>query len=414
MMEQFLSMLMIILPAAGIITAVLYVIYKNSFVFKLWANLFPGILLIVIATWLGAKLTDGSTLAGNLRSIPFDVAGIAVIIASFVMLGKSVGKKIREAVDAITQSAAAINSASTQLSASSGTLAQASSEQAASLEETSSSLEEISAMVQQNAEHARQANTMAKEANKTAQKGIEGMGLMADSINEIKRSSEETFMIIKTIDEIAFQTNMLALNAAVEAARAGEAGRGFAVVAEEVRNLAKRSAEAAKKTGDLIAKSKKSLENGVSTSEEVRGILNDIADNAGRVSGLISEVSASSDEQARGINQINSAVAEMNRTTQSNSAGSEEISAATEELVSQSTELETTAASLKDITDGKGNAAAPAEKAAVKVFTPARRAAAQEKTRVKANYSKNSGGNGKKEKFSLLPLNENEKILAEF
>jgi methyl-accepting chemotaxis protein len=168
----------------------------------------------------------------------------------------------------------------------------------------------------------------------------------------IKKSSDQTAKIVKTIDEIAFQTNLLALNAAVEAARAGEAGKGFAVVAEEVRNLAQRSAEAAKNTAALIEESQKNAANGVSVSQEVAEILKKINDVAGKVALLNREVTAASDEQTKGIEQINKAVAEMDKVTQTNAANAEESASASEEMTAQAKELQDMVNQLVSLVEG--------------------------------------------------------------
>ncbi len=232
-----------------------------------------------------------------------------------------------------------VGSASGQISTGSQALASGASEQASSLEEISSSLEEMAAMTKQNADNANEARNLSQSARDSAEGGNEAMGRMAEAINKIKQSSDETAKIIKTIDEIAFQTNLLALNAAVEAARAGEAGKGFAVVAEEVRNLAMRSAEAAKNTAEMIEDSVSNAESGVSVSEEVAKLLGEIVDGAGKANELIAEIAAASDEQSKGIDQVNQAVAQMNQLTQQNAANSEESASAAEELNSQSDEL---------------------------------------------------------------------------
>jgi len=185
---------------------------------------------------------------------------------------------VADALGQVTEAVEQVASASNQVSSASQSLAEGATEQAASLEETSSSLEEMASMTKQNADNAQQANTLAGEAQKAANDGNGAMQRMNDAINEIQKSSDETAKIIKVIDEIAFQTNLLALalNAAVEAARAGEAGKGFAVVAEEVRNLAMRSAEAAKNTTALIEESTKNAKNGVDIASEVSKKLEDI------------------------------------------------------------------------------------------------------------------------------------------
>jgi methyl-accepting chemotaxis protein len=232
-----------------------------------------------------------------------------------------------------------VSSASQQISSGAQSLAQGANEQASSLEEVSSSLEEMSSMTKQNAENAIQAKSLADETNKNALQGTSAMGNMTDAINRIKESSDQTAKIVKTIDEIAMQTNLLALNAAVEAARAGEAGRGFAVVAEEVRNLAQRSAEAAKNTANMIEESVRNAGDGVSISAEVSKTFELITVSVKKVNDLIGEIAAASQEQAQGIDQVNTAVSQMDKVTQQNAANSEESASAAEELSSQSEEL---------------------------------------------------------------------------
>ncbi|MHC4662721.1 MAG: methyl-accepting chemotaxis protein [Planctomycetota bacterium] len=239
----------------------------------------------------------------------------------------------------VSQAVEQVTSASNQIASGSQALAEGSNEQASSLEEVSSSLEEMAAMTKQNADNANQAKTLAGTARGSAEQGNEAMNRMTDAIDKIKGSANQTAKIIKTIDEIAFQTNLLALNAAVEAARAGEAGKGFAVVAEEVRNLAMRSADAAKNTADLIEESVKNSEGGVRITEDVAKTLGEIVDSATKVNDLVAEIAAASSEQAQGIDQVNTAVAQMNKVTQQNAANSEESASAAEELNSQAEEL---------------------------------------------------------------------------
>jgi methyl-accepting chemotaxis protein len=208
-------------------------------------------------------------------------------------------------------------------------------DQAASLEETSSSLEEMSSMTKRNSENARKANDLAKEARAAADKGVGDMAAMNAAMHAIKVSSDDIAKIIKTIDEIAFQTNILALNAAVEAARAGEAGMGFAVVADEVRNLAQRSAQAAKETAAKIEGAIVKTGQGVEISNKVASALNEIVSKVRQVDELIAEVAGASREQTEGITQINTAVGQMDKVTQSNAATAEESAAAAEELNAQ-------------------------------------------------------------------------------
>jgi len=262
---------------------------------------------------------------------------VSILLAIFITIG--ITKSINFVIDGLRRGSEQVTSASEQVSSSSQSLSQGASEQAASLEEISSSLEEMASMTRQNADNAKQANGMSSAASEAAKKGAEAMTKMGEAIEKIKGSSDETAKIIKTIDEIAFQTNLLALNAAVEAARAGEAGKGFAVVAEEVRNLAQRSAEAAKNTSYLIEESQSNAENGVNVSKEVDEILSKIVESSVKVAELINEVTAASNEQSEGVSQISKAVTQLDTVTQSNSANAEESASASEELSAQAIEL---------------------------------------------------------------------------
>jgi methyl-accepting chemotaxis protein len=243
------------------------------------------------------------------------------------------------ALTQVAEAVAQVSDAARQIASSSQSLAQGATEQAGSLEETSSSLEEMSSMTKQNADNTVQARTLAESTKEAAEKGGMDMGRMVDAMEKIRVAAEGTSEIIKDINEIAFQTNLLALNAAVEAARAGDAGRGFAVVAEEVRNLALRSKEAAKKTEDLIRLSVGHAEGGRQISAEVAISLAAIVSAASKVHDIVSEISVASREQSRGIEQLNVAVAEMDKVIQVAAANAEESSSVAEELSSQSEEL---------------------------------------------------------------------------
>ena len=186
------------------------------------------------------------------------------------------------------------------------------------------------------------------------------MERMTAEINKIRESSDQTAKTIKTIDEIAFQTNLLALNAAVEAARAGEAGKGFAVVAEEVRNLARRSAEAAKNTADLIEGAQSHSEAGVAVSEEMKKVFAGIQESSGKVGTLVAEIAAASKEQAQGIEQVNTAVSEMDKVVQQNAANAEESASAAEEMSSQAQELNAIVGQLAAMVGGASTVGADA------------------------------------------------------
>jgi methyl-accepting chemotaxis protein len=229
---------------------------------------------------------------------------------------------------------------SSEINRASLTLAESSTHQAASLEETSATLEEISSMTKRNAEHADTAQGLAGETRRAADTGSQDMVEMVKAMNDIKVASDNIAVIIKTIDEIAFQTNILALNAAVEAARAGEAGAGFAVVADEVRALAQRSAHAAKETAAKIEDSIRKSEHGVAVSSRVSEGLSSIVKRAREMDDLVKEIASGSKEQAEGISQVNIAISQLDKVTQQNAATSEEVSSASTELKSSSDELD--------------------------------------------------------------------------
>ncbi|MDB5050892.1 MAG: hypothetical protein JWO30_3963 [Fibrobacteres bacterium] len=265
------------------------------------------------------------------------IIGLVVLIGIFI--NHFIATSLTLVIDSLSSGSGRITSASGEISVNSQQMAEGAGEQASSLEETSASLEEMSSMTKQNSDNAKQANAMANDTRQAVEKSRTAMTRMSDAIGQIKNSSDQTAKIVKTIDEIAFQTNLLALNAAVEAARAGDAGKGFAVVAEEVRNLAQRSAEAAKNTSSLIEQSQKNADNGVAVSQEVATILTQIVESVQKLSQLIGEVSSASVEQAKGIEQIGTAVTRMDKLTQSNAANAEESASASEELTSQAEEL---------------------------------------------------------------------------
>jgi methyl-accepting chemotaxis protein len=239
----------------------------------------------------------------------------------------------------VREVAASVATASQQLSASAEEISSGAQEQASSLEETAANLEEITATVKQNAESAQQASQLGAGARETAERGGAVVSNAVEAMGEINKASKRIADIITTIDEIAFQTNLLALNAAVEAARAGEQGRGFAVVAAEVRNLAQRSASAAKEIKGLIQDSVRKVEGGTELVNQSGQRLHEIVGSVKRVTDLVAEMASASREQSTGIDQVNKAVSQMDQVTQSNSAQTEELSSTATSMSQQADQL---------------------------------------------------------------------------
>jgi methyl-accepting chemotaxis protein len=310
--------------------------------------------------------------------------GIAVLIlaalgvSATLALVRSINRILRRVVSAVHDSASQVASAASQVSSASQSLASGSSEQAAAVEETSASLEEMSSMTKSNSDNAGRANELSQRTRTSADAGAAQTEDMRRAMAAIKDSSGAIEKIVNTIEEIAFQTNILALNAAVEAARAGEAGAGFAVVADEVRNLAQRAAHAAQETATKISEAIQRSERGVRISEDVGRSLGEIVEHARKVDAIVAEIAAASREQSQGISQVNTALGQMDKVTQSNAGTAEENAAAAEELNAQAAALQDSIGELRALVDGVARRVEPASNTKARDWQ--RYAAAEEPT----------------------------------
>lgn len=282
------------------------------------------------------------------------IALVAILISVFfaIRLGNFIATPIKNAITGLNVGAEEVSSASSQVATASQSLAEGTSEQAAAIQETSATLEETSSMVHQNRENTQQAVALAKRAKSFALQCDSEMQKMSNSMSELKNSSNEIAKIIKVIDEIAFQTNILSLNAAVEAARAGEVGKGFAVVAEEVRNLAQRSAQAAKDTTVIIENNIDLSENSVSIAKIVKEAVQSIEDETNKVNDLLEEISVATNEQSQGVDQINKAVSQLEDALQTNAATADESAIASRALQEQAVNVREIVDSLLILVDG--------------------------------------------------------------
>jgi methyl-accepting chemotaxis protein len=322
-----------------------------------------GVLTELMKTALGAAQIQPGLIVKQAASTTRLLVGIclAVFILSplvaVFLVRRSVVQPIKLVVLKLEETFQGTVSGVREIARGSQSLAEGASQQAASLEETSASLEELSSMTQQNTQQSQRADKLVKQARQSAESGVQEMQAMTQAMGAIKSSSDGIAKIIKTIDEIAFQTNILALNAAVEAARAGEAGLGFAVVAEEVRNLAQRSAQAAHETSDKIQDAIARTNQGVQISARVAAALQEILAHVREVDKIASGVAQASQEQSQGLSQINTAVTQVDQITQANAAHAEQSASAANQLQQQATALKEAMQELITLIEGQSQPA---------------------------------------------------------
>ena len=307
----------------------------------------------VLATGVYVDEIDTLVVNNFFRMISINLIILLILtgIIYLTFIKKLVGSMNNLSID-IRKSSNHVSAASVRLESTSNKLAEGSVEQAASIQETSSTLEETSSMVQKNNMNTEQAAILARLSKECAYKSNLEMGEMMGAMTNIKNSSNEISKIIKVIDGIAFQTNLLALNAAVEAARAGDAGKGFAVVAEEVRNLAQRSAQAAKETTELIEVNLDLSEDGVNIAKNVSASIIEIDTQTKKVSELLDEIAVATNEQSLGVEQIFNAITQMELVIQSNAQTAEESASSAEDLLAQTIQMNDIVNKLTELVNG--------------------------------------------------------------
>lgn len=345
-----IAAIIVLMLGLGLVALTLRFVFGKNLTYKLYLWLLPGMAAAMSTIYIIEHLKGFKNPIVLIIGLPI---GVGIMVANYIVVGKNLIRDLQNIAQNLSESTEEINTVAQTVSSSSQTLTESAMSQAAAIEETSSSIVTMSSQTNRNAENAHQAKILMAEAQAIVDKVNDHMTNMAAVVGEVTKTSEETSKIIKTIDEIAFQTNLLALNAAVEAARAGETGAGFAVVAEEVRNLALRSAEAAKNTAALIANTivvvKKNSELARLTQEAFRENMRISV----KVQTLVDEIAEASQEQAQGIEQINKAVSEMDDVVQQNAASAEETASASEEMTAQTNQLKGTALNLVIMIQGK-------------------------------------------------------------
>lgn len=318
-------------------------------------------LIISVLIVEAISLVSGITVGRNMDTHgAWVISGLVatIIISQYIawIVAKNIDKTVSSIVEDLNSAAKNLGFVSKDLTLNGHKLSEGTTQQASSIQETSATLEESASMLHQTTQNTKEADILARQAKEFANKGNEQMQTMLVAMEELKKSSAEISKIIKVIDEIAFQTNILSLNAAVEAARAGDAGKGFAVVAEEVRNLAQRSAQAARDTAVIIESNIGLSVKCLDISEQVNDSLTTIKDGTNKVSELLDEISTASQEQELGINQINKAVSQMEIVIQSNASAAQDGAFSADQVSEFSEQMKDIVKALNELVKGVNDA----------------------------------------------------------
>lgn len=351
-MVTLINDFLIVLPvliAGSIINFLIFLFYfKDSLATRIFYFIIPSFsALAIIGFTLGKLGTQDYTIISGITFL-----AMVAIIGNFFLIDRFFNKLIIVTMDQVNEGQLQISDSTQQLAESSQDLASSSSQQAASVQQISASIEELLAMTKQNHDNTSVATELSQKSRDTANTGLEYVKQIQGALKANMKGAEESSLIIKTIDEIAFQTNLLALNAAVEAARAGQAGLGFAVVAEEVRRLAQRSSEAARQTSDIIEQAQTQIKRSVDISNEANETFEEINRSATQVNQINSEINSASNEQMLGLEQLKDAIYQIDNVTQKVASSAEEIAASAEEMDSMTNIVRNSTDHLSTITKG--------------------------------------------------------------
>lgn len=362
MLTDIILAIIVLVITAGLVELALMGIYGKNRPTKLFRRLVPSLVVLTLGFFILGRLG----FAGVWAVLFSVIIIVAVIVANMLYVVKELTGPLGRIAYGIGRNSNEVITASKEVSKAGKSLAEGAASQSAAVEESSASLEEMTAMTRQTADNARQGKAIADQARQVVEDVNQHMSQMTEAIAEITKSSQETSRILKTIDSIAFQTNLLALNAAVEAARAGEAGAGFAVVANEVRSLAMRAAEAARNTETLIDTTAKAVKKGNDLTVRTQDAFQKNIEFANKIGSLIDEIAAASAEQAEGLDQVNKAVADMDKVTQQTATRADGLAVSAQKINKQADDIRAYADQMVELFGSKSKGSPKEAKAMAK------------------------------------------------